>query len=134
MLYIRWNEENELGIDIVDEQHRGVVSAINSFYYGVSQGLSKQSLRLTKGMLDEMTIMHFETEERFLEQMGYPHIHSHALLHQKLLGKMGEIFEESIANNDPDPFLKFLKNWWLHHINEEDRVYARYLESNGKLP
>ena len=30
MLYIRWNESNDLGIEIIDEQHRGVVSMFNS--------------------------------------------------------------------------------------------------------
>ncbi len=32
-LYIIWHPDNDLGIPIIDEQHRGLVSAINSLHY-----------------------------------------------------------------------------------------------------
>ena len=133
MLYIRWQESNNLGIEIIDEQHRGVVSVINSYYHYVRTGKSKEALILTKGILDEMTALHFKTEEAYLTEHGYPHLPSHAILHEKLFRTMARSFEDSLKNDDPDSFLRFLKDWWLHHINEEDRTYARYLEVNGKL-
>jgi len=131
MLYIRWQEANELGIEILDEQHRGIVSVINSYYHYVQTGKSKEALILTKGMLDEMTELHFKTEEAYLHKHGYPHLASHAILHEKLFRAMASTFEDSLNNDDPDSFLRFLKDWWLHHINEEDRKYARYLELNS---
>jgi len=129
MLYIRWHEENNLGIEIIDEQHRGIVSVINSYYHYVQKGKSKEALILTKGTLDEMTELHFKTEEAYLKEHGYPHLSSHAILHEKLFRAMTRTFEESLKNNDPDSFLRFLKDWWLHHINEEDKKYSKYFSN-----
>ena len=37
LLYIVWNEKNNIGVPIIDEQHRGIVIAINSLYYFINE-------------------------------------------------------------------------------------------------
>ena len=131
MLYIHWKEENALGIDIIDEQHRGIVSVINSYYHYEKKGYSKDALIHTKGILDDMTALHFQTEEALLKEVGYPLLPSHSALHGTLIKKMNSIFEESLKHDDPHIFLRFLKEWWLHHINEEDKKYASHFKLKG---
>lgn len=124
MLYIHWNSSNETGIEIIDEQHRGIVSVINSYYYKVCAGKPKEALVLTKGILDEMTLLHFRTEEELMERAGFPDLLPHRQMHLRLIAEMRDVFQRSLKENDPHLFLEFLKQWWLSHINAEDKLYV----------
>jgi hemerythrin len=37
-LYISWNRDYDLGIPIIDEQHRAIVATINTYHYFISSG------------------------------------------------------------------------------------------------
>jgi hemerythrin len=62
-LYIVWNEYNNLGIAVIDEQHRGIVAIINSLHYFIQEGQGEDVLVPTLGMLEHYTRIHFLTEE-----------------------------------------------------------------------
>ena len=128
-MYITWNKENELGIPIIDEQHRGAVATINSLFYFMQDERGLDALRPTLTVLDQYTLIHFETEEAIMKQKGYPDYDAHALLHKELVEKMGHVMREAIAQSDPKVVLTFLKEWWLDHINEQDRKFSTYVSS-----
>lgn len=127
-LYIVWIPDNELGIPILDEQHRGIVSIINSFYYCMKKGRENEVMEPTLEMLLQYTIVHFRMEQRLMAEAGYPALQEHILLHEKLVEKTERIVRESPQERDADQALRFLKEWWLGHINTEDREYAPYLK------
>jgi len=133
-LFIIWQECNNTGIDLIDEQYRRIVSIINTLYYSVAIG--KGNNKLYSQMLDTLynySNIHFMTEEGILETCEYKNIKKHKELHKKLLIDMEQISHITIAANDPSPLLEFLKKWWLEHINNEDRLYASYLHTSGKI-
>jgi hemerythrin len=41
---------------------------------------------------------------------------------------------KSFLNKDPDAVINFLKNWWISHINVEDRKYERWISAQQNLP
>jgi len=127
MLYIKWNESNNLGIPIIDEQHRSIVATINSFHYFIEKGHGMDALKPTLTILDLYTNLHFSTEEEILTDAGYPGLNEHILLHKELLSKTIEIKAEATSFKEPEIALKFLKKWWLSHINIEDKHYADYI-------
>ena len=126
-LYIVWSGDNDLGVPIIDEQHKGIVSLINSFYYCLQEGHEDEIMAPTLEMLLQYTIVHFRTEQRLMERAGYPGLHQHIRLHEALTGETRRIVQETPARQDADQVLRFLKDWWLGHINTEDRKYAPYL-------
>jgi hemerythrin len=127
MLYIVWVEKNNLGIPIIDEQHRGLVATINSLYYFIQEGHGAEALRPTLTVLEQYTYIHFTTEEALMREAGYPALESHILLHKHLAEKTREISQESAFHREADTALKFLRGWWLGHLNREDRKYAPYV-------
>ena len=130
-LYINWKNENELGIQILDEQHRAIVATINSLFYFIQNGKGIDALRPTLNVLDQYTKLHFETEEELIKQEGYPGFDAHVLLHQELVKKMTNVMRESISKGDPTVVLAFLGEWWMSHINKEDKEYAAFM---GSIP
>ncbi len=123
-LYIIWDNDKKLGIPIIDEQHRGIISTINSLYYFIQNGHGTHVIKPTMIMLVQYTIIHFETEEELMKKAGYSIIEEHIKMHEHLLKKTKALSVEAVINKDPEMVLRFLKQWWLGHINKEDKKYA----------
>ena len=128
LLYIVWKDSNNAGIPIIDEQHRGIVTTINSLHYFIQNGHGDEIITPTLNILLEYTKIHFNTEEKLIIEAGYPALEEHKELHRILVEKTKRISLEADIKNDPAMVLDFLKDWWLNHINVEDRKYMPYLK------
>ena len=126
-LYITWQDSYCIGIPIVDEQHRCIVSIINSIHYFVEGHRELDVLESIINMMIQYTIIHFKTEEAMLKEAGYPPIEEHILLHKKLIDHLRTVSREAMQDRDVDPLMKLLKAWWLNHINQEDRKYVPFM-------
>jgi hemerythrin len=124
---IVWKPEYNLGIPIVDEQHRGIVTIINSLYYGMQNKHGADLLMPVNGMINEYTRIHFQIEENFLEKCKYPGLPEHKELHKELINKLKMVGRESRLQHDPKEFFDFLKEWWINHIRDKDRAFLNYL-------
>ena len=132
-LFIKWGESNEIGISLIDEQHRGIVSIINTFYYQMGKKMDNKMLySCISDTMKNYSRIHFITEEGFLEAIKYSHFEQHVALHRSLSQEIDEIESKGIKDNDARPLLDFLKKWWLEHINQEDQLYAPLLRMCGK--
>jgi len=126
-LLVIWKPEYELGIPIVDEHHRGILSAINSLFYGIQNKHGDDMLRPVIGMVKEYTRIHFNTEEMFLEQCNFPELEHHMVLHRELIQKLEKFDQKSSWERDPYEFLAFLKEWWIDHICKKDKEFHKFL-------
>ncbi|WP_067516363.1 bacteriohemerythrin [Endozoicomonas ascidiicola] len=122
-LYIVWTDKLCIGVNIIDEQHRGLVCIINTFYHDYEIGASISTLRATLKMLEEYAAIHFETEERILESINYPNLEEHKIKHAELLLKTQQMQNEVQVETDSWKIIPFLKRWWIEHIFEEDRQF-----------
>jgi len=95
-------------------------------HYGARSGYIKNIFSPTIGMLRNYADIHFQTEEHFLETIGYPGIAAHRLLHQGYIPKLAGIDRECSDDKDPHQLMDFLKNWWLGHICEEDMQFKNF--------
>lgn len=133
-LYIVWTDKNNLNIPIIDEQHRGIVSIINSLHYFIRQGLGFQALLPTIIIMEQYSTIHFEAEQMLLKKYGYPDYDNHFLLHAQLKENIKAIKAQSFLKKDSDAVINFLKNWWVHHINVEDKKYELWISAQQKQP
>ncbi|MCL1984951.1 MAG: hemerythrin family protein [Betaproteobacteria bacterium] len=134
-LFIRWQRCNETGIALIDEQHKGIVSIINSFFFLMGSDMGNSLLYSSvSDTMKNYSRIHFVTEEGFLEASGYPEIEAHKALHRKLATDIEHIEYAAIRTNDARPLLDFLKKWWIEHINEKDMLYARFLRGRHPRP
>jgi hemerythrin len=127
-LYIVWNEDNKLGIPIIDEQHRCLISTINSLHFFIHNRIEDITSKAILIMLQQYTNIHFKTEELLLEKAGYTDLQKHIDLHIILAEQTKKIYQKNSIVEDPESILIFLKNWWVNHINNEDRKYVACLK------
>ncbi|HMK66285.1 MAG TPA: hemerythrin family protein [Thermodesulfobacteriota bacterium] len=126
-LYIIWSDRNQTGIPIIDEQHRGIVSTINSLHYFVQKGRGEDVIAPTLIMLKQYTNIHFSTEEDLVSKSEFPNKESHFSLHETFKNEIDYIYKDKNIFDKSDVILKFLKDWWLNHINVEDKKYVSFL-------
>jgi hemerythrin len=126
---IAWKPEYELGIAILDEQHRAIVATINSFNYAMQSHHGNNVLAPIINMVHEYTRIHFAIEENYFELCDFADSNRHRSLHAGLLQKLSLVGNESLWNEDPYQFLQFLRNWWIDHICTEDFMFRDYLNS-----
>ncbi len=126
-IFIAWKPEYELGVLIIDEQHRGIVAAINSLHFAMQHGVGGSMLPPVVGMVKEYARIHFRTEEEFHEKCGFPDSKEHHAVHLVLMEETVAAGKNSMEQHDPQIFLNFMKEWWLKHIRDEDMTFKQYL-------
>ena len=127
LLYIIWSDKSLTGIAIIDEQHRGIVSAINSLHYFIKAGQGGEALSPTLKLLEYYIDVHFKTEERLMSAADYPALKEHLRQHIDLSGKTKEFAGHLTGDQEAEAVLSFLREWWMNHINREDKKYVPYV-------
>ena len=126
-IFIVWKPEYNLGIPIIDEHHRGIVSVINSLYFGMQNNYIRDILAPIVDMMNDYTLIHFQIEENFLEKINYPKLEKHRELHHELSVKSKKLGKDSLLNRNSGKYLDFLKQWWIDHICLKDLEFRNYL-------
>ena len=126
-VFIVWKPEYNLGIPIIDEHHRGIVSIINSLHFGMQNNYVKDILSPIVEMMDDYSRIHFRTEEDFLEKIEYPNVKNHRELHHELSTQSKKLGRDSILDRDSQHYMNFLKQWWINHIRIEDQQFKEHL-------
>ena len=127
-LLIVWNEDYNTGLKIIDEQHRGIVSIINSLYHSLFVRDDESLLRPVAEMIMGYTKIHFTTEIEMLTDSDYPRLREHQQRHDHLIAEADHIFLRCLKDGgEATPFLNFLKEWWVVHITREDMAYRGHL-------
>lgn len=126
-IYINWTEKNDTGIKIIDEQHRGIISLVNSLHYSIMENYSEDIYQPAIESILHYTSIHFQTEKMILQKSNYPQLNEHLNLHDELTANITSIKRTIYKESDASELLKLLKYWWLNHINVEDRKYVQHL-------
>lgn len=124
VLYIVWQPSSDTGIPIIDEQHRGIVSTINSLYYFLQHGDGAVAYEPTMDVLNHYASLHFMTEEALMKSAGFASAKDHIALHNKFMNRARSMAKFRASEDQVRELLAFLKVWWLNHINKEDREYV----------
>ncbi len=131
-LYITWQDSYNSGINIIDSQHRGIVSAINSIFYYLRGQRAEEKAEHVFKLVKEYTDVHFKTEEYIQAASNYPLYDEHKQLHAELRRSTIKVLDDYWVNQDPAIVLKFLKSWWIGHIGKEVASFKEH--GVGKTP
>ena len=132
---LEWRPEFDLGVAVVDEQHRGLVREMNVLT-GILRGERGGSTGDVLDFLAGYAVDHFGTEERLMEAHDYPLAASHRVEHGNFVAAYGRLREEILSGAHEPGFLLFraqvfLLDWFVTHSTGTDRHLARFLRARG---
>ena len=126
---IQWSERYEVGIAAIDGQHHEMVDIANRLLAGLRAGRDRDELVETLRELVRATEHNIATEERLMQEHGLAPAH-HAEEHQRLLEAIRH-FDLRLDPGGLADAARFLHEWLLGHIDEDDRPFAEQLRSRG---
>lgn len=135
MQIVAWNDSLKTDIDVVDQQHRGLVELVNATAAKLagSPELSADEVRLLLGYLTEYAQVHFSTEEALMALCGLDakQSDSHHEGHARFLAQVGDMVEGLGEDGvlDGQRLLMFLGEWLVDHIQGEDQIIAKALRA-----
>ena len=126
MSLMKWTQEDYgTNVSIADEQHQELFDMVNALNDAVSaKNRSEVGSRLDA--LIDFVVVHFNTEERLMEQRGYAGLDQHRQEHDNLVSTCADLQVKFHANEVEieEGTLAFIKNWLDHHIPVIDRSYG----------
>ncbi len=130
---LAWNDYLKTGIDIIDQQHRGLVDLYNETAekLAAAGSLSLDDMGTLLGFLVDYAATHFRTEEALMVLGGIAekHVTHHRESHAGFLKQVNAMVEE-VANGttlSDHQLMDFLGNWLIYHMLGEDQELARQL-------
>jgi len=135
-VFIPWEDRFALGIPLVDEQHKKLLDLANALYDTCRQGKEFVPAGFKKAVSAavEYVAVHFSTEEKIMERVGYPGLAEHRAKHQEFVKHVlidVRNFEDG-RTFVPNRFVLFLKDWILSHIAVMDKNMAFHVLDMAK--
>lgn len=127
---IQWTSELELGIPVIDSQHRRIVDYINHVEHA-QKNLDKHEIFEVLDELVDYTLSHFAFEENLMEEAGYPFSNPHKKVH-RLFAKRVAAFQSRAKSGEDitEELLHVLKAWLVNHIKCDDKDYAKAVRTS----
>ncbi len=127
MATITWKDFYSVGDPSLDAQHQQMIGVINELYDAMEKKSAQQVVKPILDRLVKYTFKHFKQEEETMEAVEYPDLIEHKALHDKIRQKTINLKDNADFVTGQN-LLAFLKEWWIGHIQTEDKKYAPYLE------
>jgi len=131
MPFCEFTDDLRVGHEIIDHQHGALYDAVNRLHDALRADRSRQEMGDILAFLRSYTVEHFQAEEAFMRDAGYPALEHHHALHEELVRQVLELEEKYAAGTMILSIMTmhFLKDWLTNHIQEEDRKLAAYLRT-----
>jgi len=134
---IQWDNQYELGITSIDNQHKELVNIIGNLSDLLTSAISGEDIYdpmieiITS--LTNYTIYHFKYEEDLFDAYGYESAAVHKKEHQNLIQEIENLDFESIDEDQViygKKILRFLLTWVFKHISGTDFLYKEFMIEN----
>jgi hemerythrin-like metal-binding protein len=134
--YVTWRDYYSVNDPFLDAEHKQIIEYINELYSALQDPTQGE---LTKRVLDKLvryTETHFKHEEERMKEAGFPQFEAHKVLHDNMKRRTVALRTHVTLVTARD-VLVFLKEWFLEHVQGEDKLYSSYmprLASSTKRP
>lgn len=135
----QWRSEYSLGINEIDDQHKGLINCIAALESSIEDPDEKQrwaAIHYAIVQLSDYTRIHFTVEESLMRVLGYPGLDEHIAQHGVFIAYLKDMERKSITHDvREEEIVSFLRKWLLNHILVDDKNYASFFaqSSPGKV-
>ena len=123
-----WKDEYNIGVDIIDKEHRRLFKIINKLF-SFTDEKSKSQWACQEGIkfFKEHAAKHFTEEEEYMKSISYERLDIHKRIHQEFRERTLPALEEELERTEYSPnsvghFLGVCAGWLIGHTLMEDRA------------
>jgi hemerythrin len=136
MKLLVWDHRLELGIKVIDDQHKRLFEKIDELLVTAGrQGSKKDVLDGFMAYLSEYVDMHFRTEEKWMLDSGYPEYLGHKVAHDIFRAELDLLMTDYRSRRYDkiiiDRVCETATNWLSRHIYQQDMAMATWFRDQG---
>ncbi|MFH1197156.1 MAG: bacteriohemerythrin [bacterium] len=134
MSKIVWRKEYEIGIELIDNQHKSLFELLVKVDVDSNENDRKRIVKEALFSLVDYTKTHFADEEAFMQRINYPKQLEHQAQHRVLIDQIVEILKKIKAGNYNinEKIMEILKNWIFKHIMDHDKQIGEFFQAKQK--
>lgn len=122
----------ETGILEIDRQHGELLESLQKLSSWIGTPSEIAAVFSAISYLNDYVDRHFQFEERFLEENGYPNLPKHVEEHAAIRTKVADLTSKILDGAEiTEEILATMTEWIVGHIGEEDLEYAQFLKNPG---
>lgn len=126
MQILSWKDSFLLGMPEFDDHHRHLVELLNKTHEQYTANPAGGALEAILLKLADYATYHFQAEERWMEEQGYPYLDRHRKEHDTFTEAVAVLEQECLKGQATSAALFFfLAEWFSTHVLESDADYAR---------
>ena len=130
MRKIQWSEDFVIGIPEIDNQHKALVEKLNNLIDTYNDNPDK--IRDALDFLIDYALLHFETEESFMEQYNYPGLEEQIEEHRKFTKTVNKFVDDFLMMGATPEIAKRIEKelveWIEHHILNVDKKIGEFIK------
>jgi hemerythrin-like metal-binding protein len=130
---MEWNDSLSVGVQQIDNEHKKLVSLVNTLNDSMKNGKSKDTLQKVFSELVDYTMTHFSNEELLMQKVNYSAFSGHKREHDDL-AKKARVLKDDFTSGKMMISIEvrdFLKNWIVNHIQKTDKLYTKAMNDKG---
>lgn len=130
MPFIDWLPSYSVGNEVIDNQHKELVDMVNRLHLSIVKNKVDEEVSAVLKELVSYTQKHFNDEENFMHEAGFPLLKDHMKIHREMINRIGSYLVKMRSGQKVSVFqlIGFLRDWLMNHILIEDMKYKTYLE------
>ncbi len=127
---MEWNDTFNIGIDVIDQQHRQILDYINILEQIRVTG-DKSKIKEVLDDLIDYTQSHFTFEESLQEEADYKYRVPHKRVHDLFIKKIESYRDRFQMGHSIEAELhEVLSKWLINHIQHDDADYVGAVKEN----
>lgn len=137
--FMYWKDRYELGVDLIDTQHKELFARVEVFMQKVRQAedWDKKIAQVNETLefMKVYVVEHFRDEEAYQQHIGYPGFEKHKKLHESMvqyvLDTCSEYESKGFSEQLIQQFSGKLLAWLINHVASEDQQIAEFAIEKG---
>jgi diguanylate cyclase (GGDEF)-like protein/hemerythrin-like metal-binding protein len=131
LVQLVWHSSYESGNPVIDSHHRGLFVEANTILSAIVAGHEQSDIATRMGNFVAAIAEHFQDEDIFLAQSGYPGAAAHTQLHRELLDQAHTLAAQFRSGRllVGELFVYLTQDMVARHILTADREFIAFLHS-----
>jgi hemerythrin-like metal-binding protein len=131
MGFFKWKDQFSVNIPEMDQQHQKFFALLNKIQdYNATQSRDPAFLDDLFRELCAYVLVHFDEEEKLLEQTGFAGLVEQKQHHQHFREQLIKLRNQHIQGQGSisQSVLNFMRDWFMDHVIQMDQKYGEYFK------
>ena len=133
---MQWEKTYEIGIPVVDSQHKRLFELVRELDQALQSGLRPRAIRDLLVALDQYKTRHFQIEERYMEETDYPGLaeqqQAHAFFTERFSRLQDDFDQAGLTPALVSSIQQELAEWLKAHVTGLDMQFGTYYRSRAR--